>query len=148
MWPRHKAGEWTKTAPNAYVQTGQEEVQVFTGRATLQTDGIVPNRDEPRISDAPTSSGSTAGSRPESSGAPFALVSAHRLRGHAQQTCGCRAIPGTAPQRLLDLPLDAGLIGGRISGGGSGGTVVVVLEQRALDTLRTLALPEGHGLII
>jgi L-arabinokinase len=51
-------------------------------------------------------------------------------------------------QRLLDLPLDAGLIGGRISGGGSGGTVVVVLEQRALDTLRTLALPEGHGLII
>ena len=51
-------------------------------------------------------------------------------------------------ERLLGHPLESGLIGGRISGGGSGGTVVVLLEKRSLDKLRALAAGRPHATII
>ncbi|MGA8659258.1 MAG: hypothetical protein WB586_24280 [Chthoniobacterales bacterium] len=39
---------------------------------------------------------------------------------------------------IMELGPDKGLYGARISGGGSGGTVVVLLEEAALDTLESL----------
>ena len=49
---------------------------------------------------------------------------------------------------LLNEPLDSGLIGGRISGGGSGGTVIVLLERSAREKLQSMATNHPHGAII
>jgi L-arabinokinase len=49
---------------------------------------------------------------------------------------------------LLEEPPEAGLIGGRISGGGSGGTVVVLLEKSARHKLKSMATTDPHGAII
>jgi L-arabinokinase len=51
-------------------------------------------------------------------------------------------------QRLLEEPLEKGIIGGRISGGGAGGTVVVLLERRATEKLRGWATAAGTCLIL
>jgi galactokinase/mevalonate kinase-like predicted kinase len=50
--------------------------------------------------------------------------------------------------RLLSETIESGLIGGRISGGGSGGTVVVLFEKTAEKRLRSLLGEGGSGTII
>jgi galactokinase len=50
--------------------------------------------------------------------------------------------------RILHEPIESGIIGGRISGGGSGGTVVVLLERTAENLLKKLAARAGHGTLI
>jgi galactokinase len=51
-------------------------------------------------------------------------------------------------EHLLNNPTESGLIGGRISGGGSGGTVVVLLEKAAKQRLQSMALSHRGGSII
>lgn len=51
-------------------------------------------------------------------------------------------------ERLLEESTESGLIGGRISGGGSGGTVVILLEKRAEKTLEAMAVKNFYGKII
>jgi galactokinase len=50
-------------------------------------------------------------------------------------------------QRLLAESLESGIIGGRISGGGAGGTVIVIVERRALATVEGWAREMGQKLI-
>jgi L-arabinokinase len=45
-------------------------------------------------------------------------------------------------RQLLAEPLESGIIGGRISGGGSGGTVVVLLDQGGAETFQQLAMKD------
>jgi galactokinase len=54
----------------------------------------------------------------------------------------------TLLERLLDEAAETGFIGGRISGGGSGGTVVVLLEEKARDKLLSMAGKPSNGAII
>jgi len=49
---------------------------------------------------------------------------------------------------LLKEPVETGFIGGRISGGGSGGTVVVLLEKRSIEKLKSLAAEHSRTAII
>jgi len=51
-------------------------------------------------------------------------------------------------KRLFAEPVESGLIGGRISGGGSGGTVVVLFEKTAEIRLRSLAGAGASGTIV
>lgn len=61
-------------------------------------------------------------------------------QGYGAMRLGCPETDAIL-ERLLAEPIESGLIGGRISGGGSGGTVVVLLEQRARKRLESLCSP-------